>query len=47
MLKRIADTEVLLRHANALKSKKFKPGFDNMSADAAVLRIKINGEQLG
>ena len=46
MLKTITNTEVLLRHANALKHKKFKPGFDNMSAEAAVMWLKINGELL-
>ena len=46
MLKTIADTEVLLQHASSLKSRKFKPGFDNMSAEAAVLWLKINGDQL-
>ena len=46
MIKEIAQVERLQACASALKSQKFKPGFDNMDGAAASLWIEINGQSL-
>ena len=46
MLRRIANVEGLLDQATELEKKRFKPGFDGMTTGAAVMWLKINGEQL-
>jgi len=46
MLKRIASKESLVMQAQRLKARKFKPGFDNMPPDAALLWIEINSNRL-
>ncbi len=46
MLKRIASKESLIGQAQRLKNRKFKPGFDNMTPDAALMWIEINSKRL-
>lgn len=46
MIKDIFQKEKLLYYAQELKKKKFKPGFDGMSAQSALLWLEINGETL-
>ena len=43
ILKQIADKDYLLEQAKFLKKKGFKPGFDGMSAENALMWIEING----
>lgn len=43
MIKDIFTKEALLIQAEKLKSNNFKPGFDKMSADAAVIQMQLNG----
>ena len=45
-IKYIFRKEKLLYYAQELKKKKFKPGFDGMSAQSALLWLEINGETL-
>ena len=42
----ILDEELFLQNAELLKSKKFKPGSDNMTAETAYAWFQINGLQL-
>lgn len=46
MIKDIFRKGKLLYYAQELKKKKFKPGFDGMSAQSALLWLEINGETL-
>ena len=46
MIQKIADKAFLLSKADLLKKKKFKPGVDGMTADAAKIWLEINGERL-
>lgn len=46
MIKNIITKENLIEQARILKSGGFKPGFDKMSADAAVIQLELNGEVL-
>ena len=45
MLSSIITVENLLFQADKLKKKNFKPGFDKMDANAAVLWLEINGKR--
>ncbi len=46
VIKRIASRESLLVQAERLRERKFTPGFDGMTSDAALMWIEINGERL-
>lgn len=46
MLERVATKDNLIHFANELKQRRFKPGFDHMTAEAAVLWMEINGDRL-
>ncbi len=46
MIKEIADLERLESCARELKRRRFRPGFDNMDAAAALLWLQINGKRL-
>lgn len=46
MIKRIANLEALKARAAELKRRRFRPGFDNMTASAAILWLQISGDRL-
>lgn len=46
MIKRIASKETLLMQAERLKTRRFTPGFDKMTADAAAMWIELNATRL-
>lgn len=46
MIKEIAQVEQLHAYTSALKTQKFKPGFDNMDGTSASLRVEINEQYL-
>ena len=46
MLEKICDKNILSEFARALARRGFKPGFDNMSAEALVIWLEINGDEL-
>ena len=46
MLDTVIQIDHLLREAYELKKKHFKPGFDGMTAQAAITWLEINGDQL-
>jgi len=46
MIKRVAQWEDLKMRASELKKKGFRPGFDNMTAAAAVVWMQVGGQKL-
>ena len=46
MLEKICDKNSLSEYARALAGRGFKPGFDNMTAEALVIWLEINGDVL-
>ena len=42
----IVQKETLLRHAQALRRRKFTPGFDSVTADGVAAQLQINGDRL-
>ncbi len=45
-LKRAITYEILIEKATFLTTKRFRPGFDKMTAEAALLWIQLNGNRL-
>ena len=45
MLEKIINKDTLIEQAKILKKKKFKPGFDGMSAETAVSWLWVNGDR--
>lgn len=43
-LKQISDPETLLRQTEKLAQKRFRPGFDGMTAEGAKIWLQINGD---
>ena len=46
MLKDFLTKDNLIRHAEGLRRKGFKPGVDGMTAETALMWLKINGDKL-
>lgn len=46
MLEKVCDKNILTEYARVLASRGFKPGFDNMTAEALMIWLEINGDVL-